>query len=338
MNDSAELIVECTGDPLYGTDILAQVVATGLPIVTMNTELQVTTGSYFARRGRISEAEGDQPGSLAALREDVIQMGFQPLVYGNMKGFLNLNPTREDMVYWATQQGISLPLVTAFTDGTKVQYEQVLVANGSGADIFQPGLLGPVVGSVEDGGEQLAQYAQALGQPISDYILSSTASSSKLPAGVFITATHDAAQQEFLRYYKLGSGPYYTISRDFHLPHLEIVKTIRRMAAGRDPLLTNGLLPVCSVAALAKRPLAAGTLIEHSIGNFDIRGSAVRIVDDPDHIPLGLLSGAILKHGIEPGQSIQVCDVDIPDSLALTAWRETLGLCLMDVSSSHGML
>ncbi len=85
--DNAELIVECTGDPLYGTDVLARVMAAGLPIVTMNTELQVTTGSYFARRGLISEAEGDQPGSLAALHEDVVQMGFQPLVYGNMKGF-----------------------------------------------------------------------------------------------------------------------------------------------------------------------------------------------------------------------------------------------------------
>ncbi len=176
--------------------------------------------------------------------------------------------------------------------------------------------------------------AEELGRPISDYILTSTTSGLKLPAGVFITATHAAAQQEFLRYYKLGSGPYYTISRDFHLPHLEIVKTIRRVMDGRGVLLNNGLQPVCGIAAIAKHALPAGMLIERSIGSFDLRGSAVRIQDEPDHVPLGLLSGAILKQGVDPGQQIRFRDVDIPESLALTAWRETLALSLVDAASS----
>ena len=113
--------------------------AASIPVVTMDAEVQVTTGSHFARKGLFTEAEGDQPGCLAALREEAVQMGFLPLVYGNIKGFLNHNPVPDEMAFWAKKQGISLDKVTAFTDGTKVQIEQGLVANGLGAGILRPG-------------------------------------------------------------------------------------------------------------------------------------------------------------------------------------------------------
>ena len=114
----------------------------GVPVVTINAELQVTTGSYLCGKGFLTEAEGEQPGSLAALREEALQMGFQPLVYGNMKGYLNHNPSPEDMAYWSKRQGISIEQTTSFTDGTKVQIEQVVVGNGFGATITRRGLEG----------------------------------------------------------------------------------------------------------------------------------------------------------------------------------------------------
>lgn len=104
----SDLILEATGDPIHGTNIIQYAMDAGLPVVTMNSELQVTTGSYFANRGLITEAEGDQPGCLAALRENCVAMGFKPVVFGNIKGFLNHNPSQEDMEFWAKKQGISL--------------------------------------------------------------------------------------------------------------------------------------------------------------------------------------------------------------------------------------
>ena len=50
----------------------------------------------FVERGLLSEAEGDQPGCLAALAEDAVATGFQPLVYCNMKAFLNRDPNPEE--------------------------------------------------------------------------------------------------------------------------------------------------------------------------------------------------------------------------------------------------
>ena len=74
--DHSDLIVECSGDVLHATDVVAAAFEAELPVVTMNSEFQVTTGSFFAGRGYLTEAEGDQPGSLAALRENVLSMGF----------------------------------------------------------------------------------------------------------------------------------------------------------------------------------------------------------------------------------------------------------------------
>ena len=121
--DECDVIVECSGDTVHATPLIRQALTAGVPVVTMNSELQVTAGSYLQRFGYLTEAEGDQPGSIAALRRDVIAMGFSPIVYGNVKGFLNHTPTRPEMEKWAALQGISLGQVTSFTDGTKVHVE-----------------------------------------------------------------------------------------------------------------------------------------------------------------------------------------------------------------------
>jgi len=134
----------------HGTSVIERAFEAGLKVVTVNAELQVTTGSYLAGKGFLTEAEGDQPGSLAALREDALQMGFEPLVYGNMKGYLNHDPSPEDMAYWANRQGISIDQTTSFTDGTKVQIEQVIIGNGLGATITRQGMEGLASTNLDD--------------------------------------------------------------------------------------------------------------------------------------------------------------------------------------------
>ena len=314
---NADLLVECSGDVVHATAIIDQAMEASVPVVTMDAEMHVTTGSYFARRGFITEAEGDQPGCLAALREDALQMGFRPVVYGNVKGFLNHCPNRDEMEFWAKKQNLSLDKVISFTDGTKVEIEQALVANGMGAEIAVPGLLGIPSEDVTTGARALAERASIVGRPISDYILSP-----KSPPGVFIVAGHDERQKAFLRSFKMGEGPYYVLLRNFHLCHLEIAKTIRRVLSGGGVLLNNGVNPPIGIAAVAKRRLVPGDVIRRGIGSFEVRGVAIRIVDEPKHVPIGLLADATAVRQIEPGQLIASDDVELPDSLALRAWQE----------------
>ena len=316
--DTSDIVVECSGDPVYATKVLAKVMDAGLPVVTMDAELQVTSGTWLAKKGLITEAEGDQPGSIAALYKDAVAMGFEPIVLGNIKGFLNHTPTPEEMRYWADKSGISLKQVTSFTDGTKIQIEQTLVANGLKVDIAQRGLLGIESIDYKDGAKELARRADAVGLKISDYVLSP-----KSPASVFIVAKHDQNQAPYLRYYKMGEGPYYILTRPFHLCHLEIAKTIKQVISGGGILLNNGENPQISVATVAKKRLVPGQIIRRGIGSFCVRGEAVRKSEYVGHVPIGLVSNVVLKRFVKESEVLSFDDIEIPQSQALTAWQET---------------
>ncbi|MCP9337822.1 NAD(P)-dependent oxidoreductase [Stutzerimonas xanthomarina] len=333
--DGAGLIVECSGDVFHGTEVIERAFEAGLPVVTINAELQVTTGSYLAAKGFITEAEGDQPGSLAALHEEALMMGFKPLVYGNMKGYLNHDPSVEDMRYWAKRQGISVDQTTSFTDGTKVQIEQAIVGNGLGATISKQGLEGLASTNLTESGNLLGMMADRLGQPIVDYVVPSG-----YPAGgVFLVCRHDDDQRAAIEYFKLGPGPYYTLVRPFHLCSLEVGKTVRRVLDGGDVLLNNSTAPTLGVGAIAKRAMRPGELIERGIGGFQFRGEALKLDQHPDHVPIGLLRKTALRRAVEPGQLITFDDIDILPSRVLDIvmqQRAAPATVPSKVSADHG--
>lgn len=311
--DHSDLVIECSGDVCHGTVVIERAFSAGLRVITVNAELQVTTGSYLAGQGFITEAEGDQPGSLAALREEAIMMGFEPLVYGNMKGYLNHNPTHADMAYWSSRQGISIEQTTSFTDGTKVQIEQALVANGFGATITRQGMEGLPSTNLDESAAVLGALADGLGQSIVDYVIPSGYAA----GGVFLVGRHDRIQSQALQYLKLGAGPYYALLRPFHLCSLEVGKTLRRVLNGGGILLNNSTNPTVGVAAIAKHAMPAGELISRGIGGFQLRGESVIIDRHEDHVPIGLMSHAIMKRAVEPGQMITFDDVELQPSRAL---------------------
>ena len=313
--EASDVVFECSGDALYAAGTVGRILDAGRPVATLNSEFHVTVGSHFVERGLLSEAEGDQPGCLAALHEDAVAMGFTPLVYANMKAFLNRNPSPEEMRYWAERQNYSLEMVTSFTDGTKVQIEQCLVANGLGAGIAREDLIGLETGDLKRAAQELGAAAERLGHPISEYILDRG-----LQHGVFIVARHDERQATALRNLKLGDGPYVLI-KDYCLVHLEVFKTIERLVERRRPLLNNGREPRIGVASIAKRALEPGHLIERGCGSFDLRGICVNIADRPGHVPICLANQVRIRRRVEPGQVLTMDDVELPDSEALRIWR-----------------
>lgn len=317
---TSDLIVECTGDAIHATDVVERVLKAGLPVVTLNPELQITSGTMLARMGTLIEAEGDQPGTIAALTQEAKSMGFKPTVYGNIKRFLNLTPNQDEMVYWAKRQGISIEQVTAFTDGSKVQIEQALVANGLGATIAKRGLSGVPCTDHEDGAQQLAALSEKLDQPISDYVLSPTA-----PAGVFIVATHDKEQRAYLEYLKLGKGPFYTLTKPHHLCHLEIAKTVMKVLNGDASYsFNNGQKPTIQVGAVAKRAIEKGEITTRGLGSFSVRGEALKISDHPQVVPITLMHQAEFVKPVSDGELISFNHVKLPSTLALQLWKRTV--------------
>lgn len=317
--DHSELVFECSGDPRKASEVVAASFERGMPVVTMNAEFHVTCGSWFVGRGYLTEAHGDQPGALAQLALEAQEMGFRPLVYGNYKRFLDHHPTEASMHHWAATQGISLEQVTSFTDGTKLQIEQALVANGLRSSILRSGLLGPSGKDRLLAASELAGLADRQGNAIADYLIDRD-----LPPGVFLTATHDSAEQAALAYMKLGEGPYYLLERPYHLCALEAPRTIRAALRGDAPLLNNSSHPRVSVSAIAKRDLPRGHRIQRGLGSFDCRGEAVLVEEHPDHVPIGILFDALLREPIEAGAPVTWSDVDLPETLASRLVRQAL--------------
>ncbi|MEO0693658.1 MAG: NAD(P)-dependent oxidoreductase [Pseudomonadota bacterium] len=314
---ACDMVVECSGAGDGARVVIEAAIAAEKQIVTLNAEFQMALGAAFRDYPHITEAQGDQPGSIAALDEEVRQMGFEPVVYGSQKGFLALTPSKEDMVYWSERQGISLPAVTSFTDGTKVQIEQALVAECLGGTIAQNGLMGPKTGTLAEGGLELAARAAELGDVISDYALVAGGRGE-----LFIVARH-ASPPEQLQYYKLGGGEFYIIERPFHLGHFEIPITMIRMAEGRGPLMKHSRKPQLSVGTIAKRALPKGTKVHQAAGSFDFRGEAMTLASASDVVPIGLMEHCVLREALEPGQAVTWSDVDLSKEASVALWKAT---------------
>lgn len=321
--DESDVVFECTGDVPYAASTVGPILAAGKPVVTLNAEFHTTIGSHFVDKGLLTEAEGDQPGCLAALDEEAKAMGFTPLVYGNMKAFLNRNPSPEDMRFWADKQDYSVSMVTSFTDGSKVQIEQCLVANGLNAGIAKEDLLGLETGDLKHATEELGKAADKAGFPISEYILDRG-----LQHGVFIVARHDDAQKQPLQNFKFGPGPYYLLVKDYCLVHLEVFKTIDRVIREQRPLLNNSGAPRVSVASVAKRDLKPGDKIERGCGSFDLRGICVNIADRPGHLPICLANDLRIQRPVAAGEVLTATDVEMPETEALKIWKSIEGQAL----------
>jgi predicted homoserine dehydrogenase-like protein len=125
-----------------------------------------------------------------------------------------------------------------------------------------------------------------------------------------------------LAHYKLGPGPHYRFTRNRHLGHFEVPRTIKRVIETGRPLINNAATPVAKVVAIAKKPVMAGTSVASAVGSTLFRGVAVRAADHPDLPSIGLMEGSVVVRDIAPGAYVRSGDLRLGDTLAaqLSAW------------------
>jgi predicted homoserine dehydrogenase-like protein len=217
-------------------------------------------------------------------------------------------------------------MVTSFADGTKISFEQAIVANATGMTIAKRGMLGydfslqgeelvnrfnlNWTGHVDD----LAQVydidqLKELGG-IVDYVVGV-----KPAPGVFVLGTHDdPKQRHYLELYKLGKGPLYCFYTPYHLCHFEVPLSVARVVLFRDAVLAPVAGPRVDVVATAKRDLRAGELLD-GIGGYMLYGQCERsgIVADDRLLPMGLAEGCLLERDIARDQVLTYEDVRLPD-------------------------
>ena len=174
----------------------------------MNAELDATIGpilqTYADRHGVILTAcEGDEPGIQLNLYRWVKGLGLTPRLLGNVKGLQDRyrNPTTQKG--FAERWGQNPTMVTSFADGSKVSFEQAVVANATGFKVRSRGMSrgleyhGDVlkIGEIYDL-EELRRLGGAI-----DYVVGTPLTK------VYCLAEHpDAKQAHYLELYKMGPG------------------------------------------------------------------------------------------------------------------------------------
>lgn len=313
--DNIDILIEVTGTIEFAAGVVLEAIAHGKDIVLMNAELDGTIGPilkvYADRAGVIlSGCDGDQPGVEMNLYRYVKSIGMTPLLCGNIKGLQDpyRNPTTQEG--FAKKWGQKPHMVTSFADGTKISFEQAIVANATGMTIAKRGMLGyDFTGHVDEATKLYdVDHLKELGG-IVDYVVGA-----KPGPGVFVFATQDDPyHKHYLNYYKMGEGPLYSFYTPYHLCHFEVPLSVARVALFRDVVIAPLSGPKVDVIAVAKTDLRAGETLD-GIGYYMTYGQCERsdVVWAQRLLPMGLAEGCRLKRDIPRDHVLTYDDVELP--------------------------
>ena len=315
--EGIDAVIEVTGIVEFGSHVAMKAIENTKHVVTMNAELDGTVGPilkvYADKAGVIfTGADGDQPGVTMNLFRFVKSIGVKPVLCGNIKGLHDpyRNPTTQEG--FARKWGQNPAMVTSFADGTKISFEQAIVANATGMRVAQRGMFGPTVPAGTPIQQVISEYpleALVEGPGIVDYVVGAE------PApGVFVIGTHDhPTQQHYLNLYKLGTGPLYCFYTPYHLCHFEVPLTAARAVLFGDATIAPLGSPCVDVVAAAKIDLKKGQKLD-GLGHYMTYGLCENsdVVQRQDLLPIGLAESCLLIKDISKDQVLTYDDVEIP--------------------------
>jgi predicted homoserine dehydrogenase-like protein len=319
-SEHIDVICEVTGSVELGARVALESFEHGKHVVLMNAELEATIGpilDHYADKHDVilSACNGDEPGLQLDLYRWVKGLGLEPRVIGNVKGLQDpyRNPTTQKAFAETWNQNPSM--VTSFADGSKISFEQAIVANATGFTVEKRGMSRGLeyrddvmkIGSLYD-----IDALRDVGG-IVDYVVGTPLTK------IYLLAEHpDPKQQHYLNLYKMGDGPLYSFFVPYHLVHFDVPNSIARVALLGDPVSRALAGPVVEVCAVAKRDLQVGETLD-DYGEYMTYGEAVSVdeMSSARMLPEGLVEGCVLRRAVAKDEVITYNDVDLPpDRLA----------------------
>jgi predicted homoserine dehydrogenase-like protein len=319
-----DVVVEVTGHVDFGLHVTLDAMRHGKHVVLMNAELDATLGPilqvYAKRYGVIlSACDGDEPGVQMNLYRWVKGLGLTPRVMGNIKGLQDPYRTPTTQAGFAEKWGQTPSMVTSFADGSKISFEQSIVANATGFKVKSRGMSRGLEykGDIMEIGKlyDLDELRELGG--VVDYVVGTPLTK------VYCLAEHsDPKQQHYLNLYKMGPGPLYSFFIPYHLVHFEVPSAVARVALFGDSLAEPLGPPVVEVCAVAKRDLRAGEVLDCP-GEYMTYGEACNSGEmrERNYLPEGLVEGCTLKRAIARDQVISYSDVKLPEGRLADAFR-----------------
>ena len=342
-----EVVIEATGHPAAGIAHARAAIAAGKHVVMVNVEADVLAGPALAaeaaRAGVVySLAYGDQPALVCELVDTLRTAGFPIVAAGKGTKYLPAYHASTPATVWghyglspeaAAAGGMNPQMFNSFLDGTKSGIEMAAIANATGLDAPEDGLLFPPCG-VDDLPMILRPVAEG-GVLARKGMVEVVSSLERDGRGVFrdlrwgVYAVFEG-ETEYVRrcFSEYGvhtdaSGRYGALYRPYHFIGLELGVSVASAALRREA--TGAPLAWCGdVVAVAKRPLAVGEVLDGE-GGATVWGKVVPAARSLalGGVPIGLAHGVALTRPVAAGAVVTWADVRAKDDDA-TRYRRAM--------------
>ncbi len=327
--DAMDVLVEASNTVGFAARAVETALRNGIDVVLMNAEVDCLLGPRLhriaAESGTVVTSDaGDQHGVLLRMIDEIRLWGLDIVMAGNIKGFLDRYATPKSIAEEARKRNLNPVMCAAYTDGTKLNIEMALVASATGLIPTCRGMQGPRARHVSEVFERFD--FEALRTPgVVDYILGAEPG-----GGVFVVGYCDhPVQRDYLRYYKMGEGPFYLCYRPYHLCHLETPHAIVEAVLRRRALLVPRLPLTADVVAFAKQELKPGVDVSLGIGGEQLYGMIDRrdVCVREGGVPICLIDPepgypVHMRRRVPTDQLVTWDDIELPASPLLAAYRE----------------
>ena len=347
-NDEVDVVVEATGHPSSGIKHARTCFKYGKHVIMVNVEADVLAGPSLSAEANSAEvvfsmAYGDQPSLTLEIIEWARASGFKVTAAGKGTKYLPEYHYSTPKTVWdhygltsdeAEKAGMNSKMFNSFLDGTKSSLEMSAIANASGLNVPNNGLLFPPCG-MDDLASLLKEKNKGgiLEKNEQVEVVSSLERNGRpvfkdLRWGVYavLQAPNDYAASCFKQYGMNTdqSGEFSAMYKPFHLIGMELNTSIFSAALLKLPTGQTKYFKG-DVVSVSKRNLKKGEKLDGE-GGFTVWGKLIPASTSLNlqALPIGLANDMYLKNDINKDKIITWNDVEFDSNDEIINYRHQM--------------
>ena len=347
-DDEVDVVVEATGHPSSGIKHARTCFKYGKHVIMVNVEADVLAGPSLSAEANSAEvvfsmAYGDQPSLTLEIIEWARASGFKVTAAGKGTKYLPEYHYSTPKTVWdhygltsdeAEKAGMNSKMFNSFLDGTKSSLEMSAIANASGLNVPNTGLLFPPCG-MDDLASLLKEKNKGgiLEKNEQVEVVSSLERDGRpvfkdLRWGVYavLQAPNDYAASCFKQYGMNTdqSGEFSAMYKPFHLIGMELNTSIFSAALLKLPTGQTKYFKG-DVVSVSKRNLKKGEKLDGE-GGFTVWGKLIPASTSLNlqALPIGLANAMYLKNEIDKDKIITWNDVEFDSNNEIIRYRHQM--------------
>lgn len=347
-NDEVDVVVEATGHPSSGIKHARTCFKYGKHVIMVNVEADVLAGPSLSAEANSAEvvfsmAYGDQPSLTLEIIEWARASGFKVSAAGKGTKYLPEYHYSTPKTVWdhygltsdeAEKAGMNSKMFNSFLDGTKSSLEMSAIANASGLNVPNNGLLFPPCG-MDDLASLLKEKNKGgiLEKNEQVEVVSSLERDGRpvfkdLRWGVYavLQAPNDYAASCFKQYGMNTdqSGEFSAMYKPFHLIGMELNTSIFSAALLKLPTGQTKYFKG-DVVSVSKRNLKKGEKLDGE-GGFTVWGKLIPASTSLNlqALPIGLANDMYLKNDIDKDKILTWNDVEFDTNNEIIKYRHQM--------------